>query len=61
LGQVINTPIVYTEYNGRKYIVDGHHRASIANNLGIENVPTIQVGLPYKGYETVRDLRYSDF
>lgn len=57
----INTPITYVNHNGEKYIVGGHHRASVASNLEMGQVPTIQVGLPYKGYDTVNDLRYSDF
>lgn len=58
----INTPIVYTYYQGKKHIVDGHHRASVARNLGHNTIPTIRVGLPYgNGYRTVHDLEYSDF
>ena len=49
-------PIKYVEFNGRKYIVDGHHRLRAARELGIEKVPTQQVQLPYGGYRTTGDL-----
>lgn len=58
----VNNPIVYTQHNGLNYIVDGHHRANVARNLGHTNVPTVRVGLPYgNGYRSTSDLEYSDF
>jgi len=54
----IQEPIIYTSYRGGKYIVDGHHRRFIGNNLGLTHVPTIEVGLPYKGYSSINDLFY---
>ena len=57
----MHTSIVYTQHNGMHYIVDGYHRASVASNLRMGNVPTIQVDLPYKGYTKTRHLEYSNF
>lgn len=52
----ISEPIKYVEYNGTKYIVDGHHRYYSALRLGLKNVPVEQVNLPYLGYRTAFDL-----
>lgn len=52
----IREAIKYVEYNGEKYIVDGHHRVRAAMELGIKEVPVEKVNLPYKGYETINDL-----
>jgi ParB-like chromosome segregation protein Spo0J len=35
----IRDPIKYVEANGRRYVVDGHHRLRAARELGIDNVP----------------------
>ena len=56
----INEPIKYVEYNGQKYVVDGHHRLIAAKRLGLEQVPIEQVELPYAGYETIEDLLWFD-
>ena len=48
--------IKYVEVNGQRFIVDGHHRAVAARQLGIENVPAEEVQLPYGSYKTVEDL-----
>ena len=52
----IQKPIKYVNYNGVKYIVNGHHRFFIAQKLGIQNIPAQQVQLPYQGYKTFQDL-----
>lgn len=48
--------IKYVEYNGVKYIVDGHHRYFSALRSGTKLVPAKQVTLPYAGYKTVADF-----
>ena len=53
-------PIKYVEYNGTKYVVDGHHRLRAAKELGLEKIPTEKVSLPYKGYQTINDLLWFD-
>ena len=52
----ITEPIKYIEYNGEKYVVDGHHRLMIAKKLGIKDIPAEEVELPYLGYSTAKDL-----
>ncbi|MBQ4522154.1 MAG: ParB N-terminal domain-containing protein, partial [Lachnospiraceae bacterium] len=56
----INETIKYVEYNGQKYVVDGHHRLIASKRLGLEQVPIEQVELPYAGYKTVEDLLWFD-
>ena len=56
----INEPIKYVEYNGQKYVVDGHHRLLAAKIIGIMDVPVEKVELPYKGYNSVEDLFWGD-
>jgi len=52
--------IKYVEYNGLRYIVNGHHRHKIAMALQMKTVPVEQVYLPYNGYNTEDDLIYQD-
>ena len=52
----IQESIKYVEYNGKKYVVDGHHRLLAAKELGIITVPVEKVDLPYLGYESIDDL-----
>lgn len=52
----ITEPIKYVDVNGSKRIVDGHHRARAARELGFRDVPVEEVQLPYKAYKTVSDL-----
>lgn len=54
--QGIKFPVHFVELNGRKYIVDGHHRVRAARQLGLELIPAEQVTLPYGGYRTIDDL-----
>jgi hypothetical protein len=49
-------PIKYVEYNGTKYVVNGHHRLRAARELGMKTVPAEKVELPYGNYKTVDDL-----
>jgi hypothetical protein len=52
----IKQPIKVVEYEGKLYIVDGHHRVLIAKRLGLAVVPVEEVTLPYSGYRTPADL-----
>lgn len=54
----MKVPIRYVEYNGRMYVVDGHHRLAAAKILHWETVPVQRVNLPYKGFRTYDDLIY---
>lgn len=49
-------PVAYVAVDGRKHIVDGHHRVRAARDLGLEEIPAVEVRLPYKGYFTEADL-----
>ncbi len=55
----IQEPIKFVEHDGKRFVVDGHHRLRAAKELGIQNVPVQQVSLPYAGYKSVDDLIYS--
>ena len=57
----IQESVKFVEHNGKRYVVDGHHRVRAAKELGIKNVPVEQVELPYKGYKTTEDLFYSPY
>jgi len=52
----VKEPISYIEHNGQKYILDGHHRARAAKELGLKDVPIQEVQLPFKGYNTIDDV-----
>jgi hypothetical protein len=52
----IQETIKYVEEQGRKYIVDGHHRTQVAKELGSKTVPSQQVQLPFADYKSVHDL-----
>ena len=56
----IKNSVKYVVNNGKKYIVDGHHRIFVAKKLGIKNVLAEEVQLPYAGYKTVEDLLWVD-
>ena len=56
----IKNSVKYVVHNGKKYIVDGHHRIFVAKKLGIKNVFAEEVQLPYAGYKTVEDLLWVD-
>lgn len=53
---VVRETIKYIEYKGQKYIVDGHHRARVAKELGFKVVPVEKVELPFKGYKNIDDV-----
>ncbi len=53
----ITETVKYVEYEGKKFIVDGHHRVEAAIQLGIREVPAQRVALPYKGYQSPIDLQ----
>jgi RHS repeat-associated protein len=57
----IQDPIKYVEQDGKRYVVDGHHRLEAARELKLTTVPAVRVELPYGGYRTESDLTYSDF
>jgi RHS repeat-associated protein len=52
----IREPVNYVNYGGEKFIVDGHHRVIAARKLGMENVPAVEVSLPFRGYQSEIDL-----
>lgn len=54
----IQESIKYVEHEGKRYVVDGHHRLEAAKYLGFEEIPIEKVELPYNGYKTVEDLYY---
>ena len=56
----ISEPIKYVLHNGQKYVVDGHHRLIAARRLGIKEVPTQRVEIPFRGYITLDDLLWFD-
>lgn len=56
---VLGETVKFVEHEGRRYVVDGHHRLLAARQLGIGEVPVEQVQLPYLGYKTIADLEYS--
>lgn len=57
----ITESLKYVERDGKKYLVDGHHRQALARQKGINEVPAEKVELPYKGYKTEADLEYSQY
>ncbi|MBA9073220.1 RHS repeat-associated protein [Flavobacterium gossypii] len=54
-------PIKYVIHNGKRFVVDGHHRLRAAKELGIQSVPVKQVQLPYAGYKSADDLIYTRY
>lgn len=49
-------PVAYTVHNGHKYIVNGHHRIRAARELGLNEIPAVEVSLPFKGFRNTDDL-----
>ncbi len=43
-------------HNGKKYVVDGHHRLAAAKRAGFDSVPAVERQLPINGYKTASDL-----
>ena len=58
-GEIKET-IKVVEYNGKQYVVDGHHRLIAAKKLHYKEVPVEIVELPYKDYKTENDLLWYD-
>jgi len=56
----IKEPIKYVTCNGKKYVVDGHHRLRAAKELKLNSVPVQEVKLPYLGYKTEWDLIFGN-
>ena len=56
----IQEPVKYVVFDGKKYVVDGHHRILAAKKLGLLNIPAEEVELPYLGYQTTNDLLWFD-
>ncbi|MCK6576336.1 ParB N-terminal domain-containing protein, partial [Myxococcota bacterium] len=52
----IKEPIKFVTHDGRRYVVDGHHRLRAAKELGLKDVPVEEVQLPHGGYNSVEDL-----
>ena len=52
----IKEPISIVKENGLNNIVDGHHRYFAAKILGIDNIPTVEVNLPFRGYQNTYSL-----
>lgn len=42
----IHEPIKFVEHNGKRFVVDGHHRLRAAKELSIQNIPAQKVELP---------------
>jgi ParB-like chromosome segregation protein Spo0J len=55
----IQNPLTVTEYRGKLYILDGHHRALAAPRAGVAQVPIKRVELPYGAYKTPADLTFT--
>jgi ParB-like chromosome segregation protein Spo0J len=55
----IKEPLTVTEYQGKLYILDGHHRALAAPRVGIAEVPINKVDLPWGAYKTPADLTFT--
>ncbi|WP_245796864.1 ParB N-terminal domain-containing protein [Vibrio aerogenes] len=59
-GEITNS-IRYVQRGEKKYVVDGHHRLALAKQKGFKDVPAEEVGLPFRGYKTEKDLEYSQY
>lgn len=55
----VKVPLTVTQYEGRLYILDGHHRAAAAARAGIGEVPISRVELPWGAYKSPSDLTFS--
>lgn len=49
-------PVSVLEHDGKKYLLDGHHRRAAAIRAGLDQVPYKLVNLPFKGYQTLDDV-----
>jgi hypothetical protein len=52
----IREPIKFVSHDGKRYVVDGHHRLRAAKELGMKDVPVEEVQLPFGGYSSPADL-----
>ncbi|MBP6863174.1 MAG: ParB N-terminal domain-containing protein [Neisseriaceae bacterium] len=57
--QGVKTPLTVTEYEGKFYILDGHHRALAAPRAGVSEVPINRVEIPWGPYKTPTDLNFT--
>lgn len=49
-------PVSVLEHDGKKYLLDGHHRRAAAIRAGLDQVPYKTVSLPFRGYQTLDDV-----
>jgi len=49
-------PVSVLAHDGKKYLLDGHHRRAAAIRAGLPEVPYQNVTLPFKGYQTLDDV-----
>lgn len=58
LSDGVREALVYVEFAGEKYVVDGNNRLRALWQLGIESVKAIKTDLPFRGYIGTINLFY---